>query len=192
MGWPTGAETKAWMRAQSVGDLPADLATLDETTAAATSILVGQLDRTLMEIAGTISTVALTANVATITYAMTAGTNPDRPAVGDTVTIAGIVPGLFDGTYVLTATAAGTFSYGKVNADVATTAIQGTFTTVDRCPVSVGLAIKIRGAALYVRRDSPQGLVRITPELVLRINRFDSDVEELLGPYVPETDPVLL
>ncbi len=66
----------------------------------------------------TISNTALTNNVATLT------SNAHGFLVGDTVTVTG-VDAVFDGTYVLTAVTANTFSYAKVNADVVSGADTG-------------------------------------------------------------------
>lgn len=73
---------------------------------------------------GTITNAALTTNVATLT------TGAAHPLlVGQLVTVAGVTPALFNGTYTITARTATTFSYAKVNADVAAAAATGTFSS---------------------------------------------------------------
>jgi hypothetical protein len=74
---------------------------------------------TVTNAARTISNKALTGNVATLT------SNAHGFLVGQTVVVAG-VDAVFNGTYVITAVTANTFSYAKVNADVTSAAATGT------------------------------------------------------------------
>lgn len=72
----------------------------------------------------TITTRALTSNVATITV-----NAAHNYAVGDTVTVALSPPNaVFDGTYTISAVAATTFSYARTNANVTSAATGGTAT----------------------------------------------------------------
>lgn len=54
---------------------------------------------------------------------------------------------------------------------------------VDDCPNSVRQAIIMRAAALYVRRDSPTGIITFSETDVFRVNKFDADVDFLIAPY---------
>lgn len=55
---------------------------------------------------------------------------------------------------------------------------------VNDCPPDLRLGIMCRAAALYMRRDSPTGIVSFSPDAVIRINRLDADVEALIAPYM--------
>ena len=79
------------------------------------------LDNVSKSAARTISNVALTSNVATITTA-----SAHKYSTGDSVTV-DASNNVFDGTYVITATpTATTFTYAKVNANVTSAAATGT------------------------------------------------------------------
>lgn len=184
MPWPDGTATRTWMRSSAMGTDAGDLLVLEETTAAATEVIRPRLDPDLMKLSGTITNASLTANVATLTTAVAHGL-----AVGETVTVTGSTDPTFDGSWTITAVSLTTLSFALVHANIASAPSAGTFVTVDRCPVSVGLAIKIRGAALFVRRDSANGMIRMSPDLVVRISRFDADVDQLLSQYTWGDDP---
>lgn len=53
----------------------------------------------------------------------------------------------------------------------------------EECPDSVALAIMIRALSLYVRRDSPSGIISFSPDNVIRVNRMDADVDQLIQRY---------
>lgn len=188
MGWPTGEDTRNWMRAQAVGDDAIDLAKLDDTTRAATEVLSARLDPDLLEAAGSVTSLALAGNVGTAVTSAAHGIGP-----GVTVTLAGADPVLFDGEFVVLSSGLGrrTFSFALVGADVDPAVAQSaaTFLTVDRCPEAVATAIMIRAANYFIRRDAAAGIIRIAPDQAIRINRYDSDVDELLGPYLWGPDP---
>jgi hypothetical protein len=74
---------------------------------------------------GTVTNKVLTTNVATLTTAA-----PHGLLVGDIVDVTA-VDAVFNGRYTLTAVAAYTISYAKINANVATVAATGTITQVD-------------------------------------------------------------
>lgn len=78
------------------------------------------LDATITD-TNTVTNKALTANVATLTI------GAHVFDIGDSITVAG-VDGVFNGTYTVTAVAATTVSYAKVNADVVSVASGGTVT----------------------------------------------------------------
>jgi hypothetical protein len=79
------------------------------------------LDNVSKSAARTISNVALTSNVATITTA-----SAHKYSTGDSVTV-DASNNVFDGTYVITATpTATTFTYAKVNANITSAAATGT------------------------------------------------------------------
>lgn len=96
------------------------------TTDVAHKIIVGQ-PVTLSEAAQVlnITNKALTSNVATLTTA-----SNHRILVGQNVTVAG-VDATFNGTYGVTAVTANTFSYAKINANIASTSATGTVTYSD-------------------------------------------------------------
>jgi len=74
----------------------------------------------------TITTVALTTNVATITTSAAHGFS-----TGNTVTIAGLTNTVFNGTYTITGTPLSTtFTYNRTNADVTSAADTGTAVVV--------------------------------------------------------------
>lgn len=72
----------------------------------------------------TVTNVALTSNVATITVSAA-----HTMRVGETITVAGATPTLFNGSYAITTTpSATTFTYAKTNANVTSVASAGTVT----------------------------------------------------------------
>jgi hypothetical protein len=81
-------------------------------------------------ISADVSNVALTTNVATLTYFANL-TNPIVYAVGQTIDVAGVTPTLFNGRYVITAIGTNTVSYDKTNANVASASSTGTVKTVN-------------------------------------------------------------
>ena len=84
------------------------------------------LDNVSKSAARTISNVALTSNVATITTA-----SAHKYSTGDSVTV-DASNNVFDGTYVITATpTATTFTYAKVNANITSAAATGTVIAPD-------------------------------------------------------------
>lgn len=91
---------------------------------------------TVTNAARTISNKALTANVATLT------SNGHGFQVGQTVVVAG-VDATFNGTYVITAVTANTFSYAKTNADVGTAAATGTATPSGLTPTAGAYTIAV-------------------------------------------------
>lgn len=52
------------------------------------------------------------------------------------------------------------------------------------CPESVALAVKIRAASLYTRRMSAAGVISVSDDTVIRVGRFDSDVDACIAPYL--------
>jgi hypothetical protein len=76
-----------------------------------------------------ISNIALTTNVATITV----GTH--AAAVGDTITVTNCSNSVFNGTYVVTAVAATTISYDRTNANITSTSGTGSVTNGVAAPV---------------------------------------------------------
>jgi hypothetical protein len=84
---------------------------------------------TVSNTARTVTNKVLTSNVATLT------SNGHGFLVGQTVVVAG-VDATFNGTYVITAVTANTFSYAKTNADVGTAAATGTATPSGLTPAA--------------------------------------------------------
>lgn len=108
-------------------------------------IVSGTTDHTFNPVVKNITNKQLTANVATLT------STAHGFLVGQVITVAG-VDATFNGTYVLTAVAANTFSYAKTAANVALTAATGTGTRflVDTTWKDVDLRWRVR---LYDRDD---------------------------------------
>lgn len=90
--------------------------------------------------ARTITNKALTSNVATLT------SNAHQFQVGQTVVVAG-VDATFNGTYVITAVTANTFSYAKTNADVTSAAATGTATPSGLTPAAGTYQVAVTAAA---------------------------------------------
>jgi len=77
----------------------------------------------ISKVGRTISNVALTSNVATITTTANHGYS-----VGDSVTVAAVTNTALNGTFTITAITLNTFSYAKTNADITSVADTGTVT----------------------------------------------------------------
>lgn len=44
-------------------------------------------------------------------------------------------------------------------------------------------ALLMQAARIWKRRDTPEGVIHWGPDGVVRVNRFDADVQELLEPF---------
>lgn len=51
-------------------------------------------------------------------------------------------------------------------------------------PEEIGMATLLLASRLYLRQDSPEGVLRSADFGSLRVSRWDPDVEALVGPYV--------
>lgn len=95
---------------------------------------------TVTNVARTITNKALTSNVATLT------SNAHGFLAGQTVVVAG-VDATFNGTYVITAVTANTFSYAKTNADVTSAVATGTATPSGLTPAAGAYTIAVTATA---------------------------------------------
>lgn len=82
----------------------------------------------------------------------------------------------------IVAVAAKTFPGGRYRPTLQVTAKWGW----SAVPDDVHLACLIKAAALYERRNSPDGIHAVDGFGAVRINRYDPDVLELLGPFQRE------
>ncbi len=53
---------------------------------------------------------------------------------------------------------------------------------VGSCPPAIRLAIRILASKLWIRKDSPGGVIAFQ-EFAIRVNQFDPDVDRLIAKY---------
>lgn len=135
---------------------------------------------TVTNAARTISNKVLTANVATLT------SNGHGFLVGQTVVVAG-VDATFNGTYVITAVTANTFSYAKVNADVGTVVATGTATPSGLTPAAGAYTIAVTAVSgrPKVAEDEPE------PQALESAPEVSSDVDVGYDPAAHTVDEVV-